>query len=500
MGADRIGSIVAGYTIESVLGQGGMGIVYLARQRSPERRVALKLINPAIADDALFRARFLREATAAAAIDHPHVLPVYDAGEADGVLFITMRLVDGKDLRALLREPERLELDRIATIVGQVGEALDAAHARGLVHRDVKPGNILVAAKAEPGDQDFCYLTDFGVSAWMTSSAATMTSSGQMVGSANYAAPEQIEAKAVEPAADLYSLGCVLYECLTGRAPFAGRSPAATLYAQLHEPPVAPSSFRRELPPGVDAVVEHALQKEPSARYASGRGLSADLRAALGGRPTEPFSKPDVPGPRSRARGRWMAAAVAAIVAIATAAGIGLAARDHAGAPPSPSPSPSAPAPIPERILEGVQVTASSVAPPRTDAGGNTVTYLPSNVIDGDVGTAWRTPGNGRGETLTLLFDRPVNIVQVGMIPGYAKIDPVTSANRFLQDRIITNVRWSIPGIPATEQQFRPDPVPQLVRVNAVTTQITVKIVGTTRAGGLDYTAISEIYVYGYTP
>jgi hypothetical protein len=195
-----------------------------------------------------------------------------------------------------------------------------------------------------------------------------------------------------------------------------------------------------------------------------------------------------------------MAAAVVAIVALVTAAGIGLAALNHEGAPPSSSPSSSPPAPIPERILEGVQVTASSVAPPSQDAAGNTVTYLPNNVIDGDVDTAWRTPGNGHGDTLTLLFDRPVNVVQVGMIPGYAKIDPVTSANRFLQDRIITNVRWSIPGIPATEQQFQPDPVPQLVRLDAVTTQITVRILGTTRAGGLDFTAISEIYVYGYPP
>jgi serine/threonine-protein kinase len=493
-----VGSVVAGYTIESVLGQGGMGIVYLARQRSPDRRLALKLINPAFADDESFRQHFLREATAAAAIDHPHILPVYDAGEADGVLFIAMRLVDGEDLRAILRAPDPMPFERIVTIVGQIGEALDAAHARGLVHRDVKPGNILVASKADPADPDFCYLTDFGVSAWMTSSAATMTSAGQMVGSANYAAPEQIEAKSVRAGADLYSLGCVLYECLTGRAPFAGRSPAATLYAQLHDEPPPPSSLRPELPAGVDAVVDRSLKKESEDRYASCRELTVDLRAALEGERLVAVPKPASVGSRSRFRSTWIAATTALAVLAVAFAGISLADRHEGGTGSTPSPTTTTRPPVPQRILEGVQVTASSVEPPHQDAAGNTVTYLPGHVIDGNVETAWRTPGNGRGETLTLLFSGPIEIVQVGMIPGYAKIDPVTSANRFLQDRIITDVRWLTPGVPPTDQHFSPDPYPQLVRLSATTTQITVKILGTTKAGGLDYTAISEIYVYGY--
>lgn len=500
MDAGRVvGSVVAGYTIESVLGHGGMGIVYLARQRSPDRRLALKLINPAFADDESFRQHFLREATAAAAIDHPHILPVYDAGEADGVLFIAMRLVDGEDLRAILRAPDPMPLERIATIVGQIGEALDAAHARGLVHRDVKPGNVLVASKAEPADPDFCYLTDFGVSAWMTSSAATMTSAGQMVGSANYAAPEQIEARSVRAGADLYSLGCVLYECLTGRAPFAGRSPAATLYAQLHDEPPPPSSLRPDLSTAVDAVVARALRKESGDRYRSGRELTADLRSALVGESLialpETRSRPS----RERARRTWIAAAAAVVtLVVAALAGISLADRHEGGSGGTPSSSTTTRPPVPQRILEGVQVTASSVAPPSKDAAGNTVTYLPSHVIDGDVETAWRTPGNGHGETLTLLFSDPVDVVQVGMIPGYAKIDPATSANRFLQDRIITDVRWLIDGIAPTEQHFSPDPYPQLVRLSATTNQITVRILRTTRPGGADFTAISEIYVYGY--
>src|SRR5206468_8241545 len=266
-----VGTDVAGYTIESVLGRGAMGIVYIARQPSPERRVALKLIAPAYAGDDVFRQRFLREATAAAAIEHPHILPVYAAGESNGILFIAMRLVDGPDLREILRGSGVLPLERVVSIVGQVGEALDAAHARGLVHRDVKPGNILVTRQPDAEDEDFCYLTDFGVSTWTASSAPKITLTGKMVGTANYVAPELIEGGRVGGSADLYSLGCVLYECLTGRAPFGGQQPAAILYAQIHEQAPAPSSIRPGLPPRFDAVTDRALRKTPEERYPSCR-------------------------------------------------------------------------------------------------------------------------------------------------------------------------------------------------------------------------------------
>jgi hypothetical protein len=145
-----------------------------------------------------------------------------------------------------------------------------------------------------------------------------------------------------------------------------------------------------------------------------------------------------------------------------------------------------------------VQVTASHTAPSATDAAGNPVSYLPGNVIDGNVQTAWRVAGNGVGETVTLIFDRPVDIVRIGLIPGYAKFDPETGDNRFEQDRIIKEVQYLIPGLPPTVQRFRPQPFPQFVRVSAATSRITVEILGTTAPGGLDYTAISEIYVYGY--
>jgi serine/threonine-protein kinase len=479
-----------------------MGVVYVARQRSPDRRVALKLITPDFADEDSFRRRFLREATAAAAIDHPHILPVYDAGESEGVLFIAMRLVDGKDLRAVLREPEPLDLQRVATIVGQIGSALDAAHARGLIHRDVKPANILLSSATENDDPDFCYLTDFGVSTWMTSSPGTLTSADRMVGSLNYAAPEQIEGKTVAASADTYSLGCVLYECLAGRPPFAGRTSVATLYAQLHETPPPVSSLRSDLPAGLDAVVGRAMAKTPEDRYASSRELTQDLRSALEGRPVAtpavaPPAQP--PAPRSRIPRSWAAVfAVVAAVGVALA-GIGLAARGGDGAGSSPPPQSSG-ASAPLRIRDGVQVTATHTAPSSTDGSGDVVSYLPKNVIDGDVESAWRAPGNGHGERITLVFNGPVSIVRVGLIPGYAKFDATTGVNRFDQDRIVTEVRYLIPSLPPTVQHFKPQPYPQYVRLSATASRITIEILGTTKpaAASYDYTAISEIYVLGY--
>lgn len=444
-----------------------------------------------------------------------------------------MRLVDGEDLREILRTSEPLERERVLAIVGQIGGALDAAHARGLVHRDVKPGNILVEHQREADDTDFCYLTDFGVSVWTTSSAGTMTTAGHMVGSVSYAAPEQIEGKRVDARADLYSLGCVLYECLTGSAPFAGRSAPGTLYAHLHEEPPRPSSLRPDLPAAVDAVVGRALKKEPHERHASCRELTIDLRAALsGGAPipsraaepsspssggVEPETAPTLDttrgsttgtaaGPHSqsgpvrpRARPLWIAAAAVMTVLVVGLAGLAVVDRkNRAGTSPIASPSGSTRSGVPQLIRVGVQATASNTAPPASDAAGNPVTYLPSNVIDGDVQTAWRVPGDGRGETVTLVFNGPVDIVRVGLIPGYAKFDPETGANRFEQDRIITEVRYLIPGLPPTVRHFQPRPYPQFVHVIATASRITVEILDTTEPGGLDYTAISEIYVYGY--
>ena len=501
MDADPIiGTNVAGYAIESVLGHGAMGVVYVARQDSPARRVALKLIAPAFAGDEVFRHRFLREATAAAAIEHPHILPVYAAGESNGILFLAMRLVDGQDLGQILRGSSELPLERVVRIIRQIGEALDAAHARGLVHRDVKPGNVLVTRQPDGEDADFCYLTDFGVSTWTASSAATITMTGQMVGTASYVAPEQIEGGSVDGRADLYSLGCVLYECLTGRPPFSGRQAAAILYAHLHEELAPPSSIRPDLPAGVDDVTARALRKAPGERYASCRELTHDLDEALAGTNSPRGRVPLATAPRTAStrgsvgRSTWALVAVVAMVIIVAVAGAAfLAMRDR-----GPTQSASSSVAAPPLIREGVQVTASSTAPSSTDAAGNPVTYVPANVIDGNVQTAWRTPGDGHGQSVTLIFDNPIDVVRIGLIPGYAKTDPQTGANRFLQDRIIKAVAYQIPGLPNTPQTFEPLPVPQFVPLRVTTSQITVKILATTAAGGLDYTAISEIYVYGY--
>jgi serine/threonine protein kinase len=494
-----VGTDVAGYAIESVLGRGTMGVVYAARQRSPERRVALKLITPAFAGDDVFRERFLREATAAAAIEHPNILPVYAAGESNGILFLATRLVEGADLGDILRGSPGLRLDRVVRIVGQVGGALDAAHARGLVHRDVKPGNVLITQQPDEEDADLCYLTDFGVSTWTASSAAAVTLTGQLIGTANYVAPEQIEGKPVDGRTDLYALGCVLYECLTGRAPFSGRSPAATLFAHLHEEAPVPSSIRPGLPPELDEVVSRALRKAPEDRYASCRELTHDLRAALTTSPSlTPARIPPAVAPRraatSRSRGRTTRVAVAVVATTLFVAGIALLSMRARG--PGQNGSPSAAQPT--LIRDGVEVTASQTAPSSTDAAGNPVSYVPSNVIDGDVQTAWRTPGDGHDVTVTLIFDNPINVVRIGLIPGYAKTDPVTGANRFLQDRIIEKAAYQIPGLPSTTQTFKPLAVPQFVPLDVTTSRITVKILKTSASGGLDYTAISEIYVYGY--
>jgi serine/threonine-protein kinase len=495
-----VGTQVAGYSIESVLGRGGMGVVYLARQHAPSRRVALKLINAGFGTDEKFRGRFLRESAAAAAIDHPHICPVYDAGESDGLLFISMRLVEGQDLQAILREAGQLDAQRAQAIVAQIGGALDAAHAQGLVHRDVKPSNILVAHQREPDGTDFCYLTDFGVSVWTTSSASTLTTAGHMVGSVNYAAPEQIEGKRVDAKADVYSLGCVLYACLTGGAPFAGRSAPETLYGHLREEPPRIREVRPELPAGVEDVIARALRKNPDERFGSCREMTVDLRSAISNHALPPATigaqRPgDRRAPRRRAR-LWVASvsAVAAVVLVLVGWTVVGGGSHSPGSPPGGS-TPSGPALL---IRQGVQATASHTAPAATDAAGNVVTYLPGNVIDGDVQTAWRVAGDGRGERVTLLFDGPVDIARVGLIPGYAKFDPETGENRFVQDRIIKEVRYLIPGLPPTVQRFKPKPFPQFVRLSATTSRLTVEILDTTEPGGLDYTAISEIYVYGY--
>jgi serine/threonine protein kinase len=259
-----IGSVVAGHRIVRLLGRGGMGVVYEAVEEALGRTVALKLVAPERAGEPGFRERFIAESRLAASVDHPNVLPVFGAGEFEGTLWLSMRLVDGSDLRAL----SPLAPGRAASIVAQVGAALDAAHALRLVHRDVKPANVLVTR------DDHAYLTDFGLVKALDGSAE-LTRTGEVVGTLDYVAPERIRGAGDGPAADLYSLGCVLYFALTGRVVFEAEGAERKLWAHLSEPPPA---F-----PGFEDVLARALAKEPAARFASGAALgAAALRAAAG--------------------------------------------------------------------------------------------------------------------------------------------------------------------------------------------------------------------------
>ncbi len=272
------GTTVAGYQIERLIGRGGMGSVYRADEEGLGRKVALKVIAPELAQDERFRERFLRESRIAASLDHPHIVPIFQAGDQDGALFLAMRYVEGTDLGKLVQKEGALDPARAISILEQVAEALDAAHEKGLVHRDVKPSNILIAVAA---GKEHSYLADFGLTK-RTGSLSGVSAPGDVVGTLEYVAPEQIKGDEVDGRADLYSLACVLYECLTGQPPFPRATDVALLWAHVHEEPQRPSEVRLELPKAIDAVLGRALSKDPGRRYASAGELVAAARSSLG--------------------------------------------------------------------------------------------------------------------------------------------------------------------------------------------------------------------------
>jgi len=273
------GSRVAGYLLEEKVGAGGMAVVFRAEDERLGRQVALKVLAPALASDEEFRRRFIRESRAAAAVDDPHIVPVYEAGEADGVLFIAMRYVAGGDVHALLRREGPLQPDRVAAIVSPVASALDAAHAAGLVHRDVKPTNMLLDAR--PDRPDHVYLSDFGLSRGLLSST-TLTGLGMFLGTPDYVAPEQIEGKPVTGQVDQYALACAAFELLTGQAPFRRDEARAVIWSHLSVPPPSLASLRPGLPAGADEVFARALAKAPADRYPRCADFAESLRGALG--------------------------------------------------------------------------------------------------------------------------------------------------------------------------------------------------------------------------
>jgi serine/threonine protein kinase len=279
------GGQIAGYQIEAEIGRGGMAIVYRARDGKLGRTVALKILAPRLAQDESFRRRFIYESQAAAAVDHPHIVPVFEAGESDGALFIAMRYVSTGDVRTLLDRQGRLPVARAVAITSQVASALDAAHARGLVHRDIKPANMLLAESAD-GRADHVYLSDFGLS--KQSLAPTgLTSTGQFLGTLDYVAPEQIEGRAVDGRADLYALACAAVEMLTGAPPFRREENLALMWAQLSEPPPVLSERRADLPPAIDQVIAKALAKSPDERYRTCMDFAAALQTACTSAPGE---------------------------------------------------------------------------------------------------------------------------------------------------------------------------------------------------------------------
>jgi predicted Ser/Thr protein kinase len=339
--APGVGEAFGGYTIESLLGRGGMGTVYLATHARLGRKVALKVIASELAHEEDFRARFLRESQLAASLDHPNVIPIYDADEVDGVLYLAMRYVSGPSLQEMIRERGSLPPAATLRIAEQIGGALDAAHRAGLVHRDVKPANILVA---DPGEH--AYLCDFGLAKLTSSKAATQT--GSFLGTVDYCAPEQIQGRPLDGRADIYSLGCVLFHCLTGDAPFARETDFAVLQAHLVEPPPILSRVRSDLPRSLDGVITTAMAKEPDGRYATAGALASDFRKATRGvaQPTDPDATRAAPVPPTRPqkahvvapgrlvqgrRGRLIAAAIVVAVLGAAAVAAFLATRESDG-------------------------------------------------------------------------------------------------------------------------------------------------------------------------
>src|SRR5215467_6999102 len=270
-----IGTDFLGYRIEELIGRGGMGVVYRAYDLRLKRTVALKLVAPSLALDERFRERFARESELVMSLEHPNVVPIYDAGDADGRDYLAMRLVDGTDLGSLLRAEGALEPDRAVAICTQIAAALDAAHARGLVHRDVKPSNVLLDSSGH------VYLADFGLTRTLDDEGSG-AGEDRAVGTPAYLAPEQLEGRPADGRADVYSLGCVLYECLTGEPVFPRDSRLAVAWAHLEEEPPRASKRRAGLPEAVDTVLARALAKDPEQRFATCGELVAAAQNALG--------------------------------------------------------------------------------------------------------------------------------------------------------------------------------------------------------------------------
>src|SRR3954469_19043294 len=284
------GAEFAGFRIERALGHGGMGIVYLAREVRLDRLVALKVIRTELAEDDRFRDRFRSESRTAASIEHPNVVTVFGAGERDGLVYVAMRYVPGRDLGRLITSRGPLRADEAAWLIAQVADGLDAVHAAGLVHRDVKPANVLVGEPEVFGEPPTAYLTDFGL-AKIAASTSGLTATGEVIGTIDYMAPEQIENRRVDARAAVYALGCVLFHTVTGEVPFPERESSAKMWAHLNEPP-PPVASRDGGRAALEPVIRRALAKDPAQRYPSAGDLG---RAAVAATRGEAVTEPEHP-------------------------------------------------------------------------------------------------------------------------------------------------------------------------------------------------------------
>jgi serine/threonine-protein kinase len=343
----RIGTEIAGFRIESVLGRGGMSVVYLAEQTRLERKVALKVMASALGDNELFRNRFLQESRLAASLDHPNIIPIYDAGEENGCLYIAMRHVDGRDLSEVLAKDGPLSLGRTLFVLEQLAGALDAAHEHDLIHRDVKPANVLLV-----GETDRVYLTDFGVAKPTTSAGLTRT--GFFIGTPDYSAPEQIEGRDVDQRTDVYALGGVFYSCLTGVSPYERETEVAVLQAHLLEPPPRLKDQRPDLPRALDRVIAKAMAKEKDDRYPTCGDFAAAAEAAAHDRSIAPIAS-TIASPAAAEpdmEGNLAETVLAADALAATAPTVPPATTQpvpsDAPVPPTPTPTSSAGAPEPQ--------------------------------------------------------------------------------------------------------------------------------------------------------
>ena len=424
------GQILAGYRIEGPVGRGGMGVVYRATQLALERPVALKLIAPDLAEDPSFRDRFKRESLTAAQIEHPHVIPVHEAGEADGQLFIAMRLIEGTDLREVIRHSGRLEPRRAVQILSQVASALDAAHARGLVHRDIKPGNVLIA---DEGGRDHAYLTDFGLSKHLGAESG-VTATGTFVGTVDYIAPEQIQGMPLDARSDVYSLGCLLYHALTGRVPFERDSDVAKIFAHMSEPPPPLSSLAPDVPAELEDVLRRAMAKDPAHRYPSAGDLARAATAAVEGgrvaepersvatgaaapvltrvreRPGEPGTAQRAPGPASDRRAVAVLAVVAALAVVVAVVALLSGGEDDGGGGTATANAGA----FQEGAITVTPIRVDSPAGVAVGAGGVFVSNYKRDTItgiDGKSGELTRPIGVGDGPRALTVVDGQVWVV-----------------------------------------------------------------------------------------